>query len=276
MTSIPRLLAVGAMVACATLPAYAQPAARPAAPIAAPPAAHPTARVFDRDVLTCIEETPDQISATDPQSDTPPVVNVLVLHDGVSLADARASMKRAAEPYEAVGLRFVTTFRKAGFRSDREYRGKPTGQGDRLIDDAKALLRGARPKGIDVVYVLTAKDIYSGDSSDPDYSLAGLADCIGGVRYPDRAFAVGEYDESVTAFGLEIPPDFTAAVFAHEIGHLFGAHHHYATCSRPAAPASGGLDVCTIMIPDIGLAGLEFSVTNGAVVRGHAYEYATP
>lgn len=262
MTSIPRLLAVGVVVAfAATLPAYGAQQQRP---------------VFDRDVLECIEETPDQISPIDPQSDTAPIVHVLVLHDGVSVADARASMQRAAEPYERAGLRFAATYRKANFRSDGEYRGKQSAEGRRLIADAKALLKGARPKGIDVVYVLSAKDLYSGSSSDRDYSLAGVADCIGGVRYPDRAFAVGEFDKSVKAFGLEIPPEFTAAVAAHEVGHLFGAHHHYATCSRPAAPVAGGLDTCTIMFPDIGLAGLEFSAVNAAVVRGHAYEYATP
>lgn len=264
MTSIPRLLAVGVVVAFgATLPAYgSQP--------------QPQRPVFDRDVLECIEETPDQISPIDPQSDTAPIVHVLVLHDGMPVAEARKSMERAAEPYEKAGLRFAATYRKANFRSDGEYRGKQTASGRGLIQDAKTLLKGQRPKGFDVVYVLSAKDLYSGSSSDRDYSLAGVADCIGGVRYPDRAFAVGEYDKTFTAFGFELPPDFTAAVGAHEIGHLFGAHHHYATCSRPAAPVSDGLDVCTIMFPDIGLAGLEFSAVNAAVVRGHAYEYATP
>ena len=67
-----------------------------------------------------------------------------------------------------------------------------------LIDQSKALFGGARPAGIDVVYTLTSKDIQAGGNT----AVAGLADCIGGVAFDDRAFAVGEEfttDESLAS-----------------------------------------------------------------------------
>ncbi len=135
---------------------------------------------------------------------------------------------------------------------------------DGLLRQAKDLYRGKRPRGVDVVYVLTSKDITSGGASGDN--LAGLADCIGGVRYADRAFAVGE----VFGSGSGISQG-TGKVMGHEIGHLLGAHHHYFSPEGLFGPAA---NLGSLMAATIDLAALRFSSVNGLMVRGHAQRYA--
>ena len=57
-------------------------------------------------------------------------------------------------------------------------------------EQAKRLYKGKRPRGVDIVYTMTSKDITAAGPLGDD--VAGLADCIGGVRYAKHAFAVGE------------------------------------------------------------------------------------
>ncbi len=58
--------------------------------------------------------------------------------------------------------------------------------------------------------------------------MAGVAYCIGGVRYADTAFAIGE-GSSPWETTLD-DKTFSAKIAAHEIGHVMGAHHHYGNC----------------------------------------------
>jgi predicted Zn-dependent protease len=141
-----------------------------------------------------------------------------------------------------------------------------------LIDQAKSrFVGGQRPSGIDVVFVLTDENI----EADGNSSVVGLADCIGGVRFGDRAFAVGE------DFGPDENNDLflqnaTAKVAGHEIGHLLGAHHHYANCVEGLVSEIGEPSPCTIMFNAVDLASLNFSALEASVVRGHASTYAQP
>ena len=103
--------------------------------------------------------------------------------------------------------------------------------------------------------------------------------CIGGVRYPDRAFAVGEArrDPGVHGGPVAAIAHADAKIAAHEIGHLLGAHHHYANCAEPEV-AGDPLDVAprTLMYNYLEFLDLRFSQLNAAVVRGHAERYAKP
>ena len=142
-----------------------------------------------------------------------------------------------------------------------------------LIQQSKALFGGVRPAGIDVVYTLTSKDISAGGNN----AVAGLADCIGGVAFPDRAFAVGEEldPDSTGVGGLVIAANLSAKVASHEVGHLFGGHHHYANCVEGLLSELGAeLSPCTLMINAVDLSSFNFSAVNGLVVRGHAEAYA--
>jgi hypothetical protein len=191
-----------------------------------------------------------------------------ILLDGVSRQRGENVMAKATESYAPLSISLHAKFRSVSFVGD---------EAEGLIQQAKDLFRGERPQGIDVVYVLTAKNIQSGGNT----GVAGLADCIGGVRYPNQAFAVGE---NITDENRMIGPfvtlvDATAKVAAHEIGHLMGAHHHYANCVEGLSVAEAGnfeLSPCTLMFNFVNFASLNFSTFNGVVVRGHAVNYAAP
>jgi hypothetical protein len=143
---------------------------------------------------------------------------------------------------------------------------------DELIAHGKQHFGGRLPQGIDAVYSITDLDV-SG-------SVAGKADCIGGIRYADRAFAAGEIDLNeapLNFFGVTMFQDISAKILSHEVGHLLGAHHHYSSCVEgiPTETVADALSVCTLMINDIGLASLNFSSLNGAIVRGHSVDFAS-
>jgi len=142
---------------------------------------------------------------------------------------------------------------------------------DEVIALAKQNYGGRVPAGMDAVYAVSDLDL-SG-------AIAGKADCIGGIRYADRSFAAGEIDlnEVPLQFGVTMFQDISAKILSHEVGHLLGAHHHYSNCVEgvPTETVDDALSVCTLMINDIGLASLNFSTFNGAVVRGHSVDFAS-
>jgi hypothetical protein len=174
-------------------------------------------------------------------------------------------MERAQLAYEPMGLRIVPSFSTAEFTTD---------DADDLFGELKALFGGQRPPWAHVVYLLTKRDIVQGGQT----AVAGVADCIGGVAFPESAFAIGEAGGGE---GNGIGPatwfmDGTAKVAAHEIGHLFGAHHHYANCAEGVPDEPTDVSPCTMMFNDVALMSLRFSTLNSAVVRGHAVTYLQP
>jgi hypothetical protein len=160
--------------------------------------------------------------------------------------------------------------------------GKTVGRstGDAAIAYAKQIMGGTRPPDSDVVYLLTDKDLYADDAGSQSGAtdLLGLADCIGGVRYDQHAFAVGElgdylaYSQGPVSF-LGHAGSKTAS---HEIGHLLGAQHHYFDCVEglETETTDGEFSPCTIMAPLVDFGSINFGVLDGAVVRGHALTYA--
>ena len=139
---------------------------------------------------------------------------------------------------------------------------------------AKDQYEGARPEGADVVYVLTDLDIQLPGLGN---LVAGLADCIGGVRYPGRAFAVGEIADDIPIGPVTFYYEATAKIAAHEIGHLMGAHHHYQNCVEgiPTELEAGEPSPCTLMTNFVDFQSLNFGQIEAAVVRGHAVDFAS-
>ena len=198
-------------------------------------------------------------------------LDVMVLLDGVDAARADAVMQKAASSYAPLNIGMKWRFREVAYTTD---------EANELISLAKAEFKGVRPRGTDIVYVMTTKDIQIGG----DTAVAGLADCISGVSFDHHAFAVGEDFGADQDAGIALGPfthtvEGSAIVVSHEIGHLMGAHHHYGNCVEGNS-LQNVLDLeltpCTLMFNAVNFGSLPFGSVNGAVVRGHASEYARP
>lgn len=228
--------------------------------------APPPATDEERD---CLEPVPAAVGASGITDAGQTVsLDVVVLLDGVDQAKATSVMARAADSYAPAGVALnVLRYEVVSFTGT---------DGAGLIQQAKDHFGGFRPAGSDLVYVLSSKDLTNATNGS---GLAGLADCIGGVKYPEHAFAVGEVfaDENLAWNGFTLYADVTAKIAAHELGHLMGAHHHYANCAETAtAEDVSTLSPCSLMFNFVDFQGIEFSVVNRAVVRGHAVDYASP
>ncbi len=213
----------------------------------------------------CLEVVPAAISL---QPGATTNLDTRVLLDGVSAERGQAVFETAKRSYAPLGVNLVPSFEAVSF-SGTDAAG--------LNAQAKAHNGGQRPAGIDVVYTLTNKDI----QADGNTAVAGLADCIGGVAFPDSAFAVGEnltVDEAVLLGipELTLARNLTAKVASHEIGHLMGAHHHYANCVEGLLTETDEISPCTLMFNIVDASSLNFSTLEGLVVRGHAELYAVP
>jgi hypothetical protein len=256
----------------------------------------------DSDAVDCLEATPDKAGVSGVTDDGRRIsLDVTVLIDeNVTEARAREVMTYSKKSYAPLGIDLnVTRYLVVDVPDDgtakKDNLTVGTALGSDLIDAAKAVFGGKRPRDSDVVYLLTNKDTYSikeeasaGDTDEDgdgrvdedkrDYGLLGLADCIGGVRFDDHAFAIGELGDEL-AFGTG-PVSFLgnagSKTASHEIGHLMGAHHHYFDCAEGFLTETGEGEVspCTIMAPFVDLGSINFGVVDGAVVRGHADAYA--
>ena len=214
-------------------------------------------------IPTCTEAVPAAVAI--PVGAPSLTLDVRVLLDGISASRGAEVLQTAASSYAPLGIDLVPSFQSVSF-SGTDAQG--------LINQSKALFGGSRPAGIEIVYTITSKDIQAGGNT----AVAGLADCIGGVAFADRAFGVGENfttDESFEIGPTALARELTAKVTAHEIGHLMGGHHHYANCAEGvlADPPPSELSPCTLMINAVDLASLNFGTANGLVVRGHMEAY---
>ena len=211
-------------------------------------------------------------------------LDVLVMLDGVSEAQAAPILADAELPYAEIGIDLVPTYQvvSPGFVSTAAFD---------IIDEARDLLPSRRvPAEYDVVEVLTSKDITNGTSP----GVAGMAYCLGGIHDDRFAFEVAE------AVDHEAPPpsggnvgalvqrvrdtvrdevlpanQALAKISAHEMGHLLGGQHELATCgegvSSPDLVAEGP---CDLMFPELNFTSLHFGAVNARIVRGYALRYA--
>ncbi len=135
--------------------------------------------------------------------------------------------------------------------------------GDEIFAFMKDHYGGARPAGVDLVYFMTRH--WSG----------GMADCVGGVRSPESAFAFGSMDYKIAGL-TEVPTADEGVIAAHELGHLLGAHHHYSNCTEalPSGALRGDFNPCTTMSPAAATASSTFGLLERSFVRYYVEQYA--
>lgn len=221
-------------------------------------------RIIDREE-DCLEAVPEQVSYVGVTDEGQEVsLEVLVLLDGVPKSEVVPGFELVVDAYERLGIHVVPTFRKA---KELSLRDRVAAQD--VIEATKELFGGERPEGFDVVYTITGRE---------SLDAAGKVDCIGGIRYPTRAFGMGfdRGDTTVEHGPLTLFKYRTAKIATHEIAHLLGAHHHYANCAEGdhADPTDDFGGECTVMMPDIFFVSTNFGALESVVVRGHAVQYA--
>ena len=241
--------------------------------------AQPTRKQPVDTVRECLELVPENVAL--PVGDTGQMVelSVMLLLDGTDADAAKVLMARAAESYKPLNISLVLKGTKAVTYN--------TTISDQLIAEAKKTVGGKPPKGVDIVGVFTTKEMQAATGGAG--TVVGQADCIGGIRWDDTSFFVFSDIRDIenpstgttgtlNSLGLNPNVDAAAEVVAHEIGHLMGAHHHYANCTEGQLSSAGPSDVspCTLMFPAVNFASLNFAALEGATVRGHAVNHATP
>jgi hypothetical protein len=230
-------------------------------------------------VRECLELVPENVAVPILDSGQQVELSVYLLLDGTSATVAQQVMARAAESYRPLNISLVLKGTKSVAYD--------TTVSDQLIAAAKTTTGGKPPKGIDLVGVFTTKEMQAATGGAG--TVVGQADCIGGIRWDDTSFFVvsdiRDIENPTTgttgtlnSLGLNPNVDATAEVMAHEIGHLMGAHHHYANCVEGNLTSAGPSDVspCTLMFPAVNFASLNFAALEGSTVRGHAVNHATP
>lgn len=202
-------------------------------------------------------------------------LDVRVLLDGISLARGQQVMGLIGRTFTPLRISIRATYEGVAF-SGNDAAG--------LIQQAKNHTGGARPAGSDLVHVLTQKNLMDSVPGAPQGAEspapAGAADCVGGVRYADRAYSVSE------AYGAEnfrmgpVMAYFQAEskIAAHEIAHLLGGQHHLSNCVEGAASELEVPEVspCTLMFPTVDAASFNLSTVNAKIVRGYTLRYAAP
>jgi reprolysin-like metallo-peptidase family M12B len=234
-----------------------------ASPWAAPSAAGHSPVRIDREAEDCTQIPPE--TAPPVAVSTEPVLplEVRVLVEAADLTTAKGYMQTAKETYARIGIRMKVRLQTVVPPEEWEQGFMKGPSQDQLMEFIKGVFGGRRPAGVDVVYFMT------------HYWAGGFADCIGGVRFPDHAFAFGSIDYS-TEDAVPSPTADEGVIAAHEIGHLLGAHHHYANCveAQPSGALRGDTNPCTTMWPAAANASSTFSVLERSFIRAYAEEYA--
>ena len=230
--------------------------------LGAPPAS--AAPVIDAGAEACTSEvTPEFVPPL--AVDTGPILplEVRVMVEAADLAEARRHLAVTKDAYGAIGIKLKVRFDVVV--PPQEWATGPLEEpsGDEIFEFMKDHYGGERPAGVDAVYFITG------------YWSGGLADCVGGVRRADSAFAFGSMSYKVEGT-VGVPTANEGVIAAHELGHLLGAHHHYSNCTEalPSGAARGDFNACTTMSPAAATASSTFGLVERSDVRYYTDKYA--
>ncbi len=237
----------------------------------------PVASAAPREPSGCTEETPDVVSTAMPDAPAVPL-RVLIFNDHVPPAHVATALKETARVLATAGVKATFVVKRLDLRAEgTNAEGEPALSVETAHAASRKATGGKEPRGIDIVHLLTTRDLYQAGT----YTVAGHAECIGGIRYAGWSYSASEAELRVRYLkgtSIVMQPDNTGRNTAHEIGHLLGAHHHYGTCGETAAEeltrSRGG--VCSVMFPDSAVHGGRFDALNARIVRGHVEKYGGP
>ena len=197
---------------------------------------------------------------------TPLDLDVHVLMVGIDEEAAQQIMAWAEQVFASINIRVRSVYEPVDLAIAPPPDGATgavlsTSESQAYIDASKAHFGGVRPPHADVVYTMVSGELAS--------SVAGQADCVGGIAFDDSAFSVGEASAEDADWVR-----WSGKIAAHEIAHLLAAHHHYANCAQ-GAPGDivEYLQPCTLMFNDVFFISPQFSTLEAAVVRRWALDY---
>lgn len=223
---------------------------------------HPRASLsgtgFDREP-DCELHAPERVATIPADLSRRVKVSVRILSSRADAAEVRRAMPVIVSTYRQIGIDVRLSYDTLEVPSAMT-------ASDLLIAAERAHYRGVRPRGVDLVYFAT--DNFSG---------GGYSDCVGGIKYAERAFAIGAIHYRPSGGPVAVPYVKAGLVAAHELGHLMGAKHEFATCGAAAEPVSatqGDVGPCTLMFPAaVGVSGT-FSPLETAYIRDYATHFA--
>ena len=233
-----------------------------AAPAVARPLSEPRG-LIDRGAPDCIQIPPEVVPP--PAVDASPVLplEVRVMTEAADLPEAKRHLAVTRDAFARIGIRLKVRYdvvEPPAEWTNGFFEGPSQPE---IFEFMKGHYGGERPDGVDLVYFVTR------------YWSGGFADCIGGVRFPDRAFAFGSMDYKFEG-AVPSPTANEGVIAAHELGHLLGAHHHYSNCTEalPSGALRGDFNACTTMSPSATTASSTFGVLERSYVRHYTKEYA--
>ena len=229
-----------------------------------PVAAGSSPTVIDYEAEDCKQVPPEETPPLALSTDEVLPLEVRVLAEAPDLTAANGYMRTTKETFARIGVRLRVRYQTVVSPQEWSAGGLTDGPDQPAIFEfMRSVVGGQRPAGVDVVYFMTR------------HWDGGFADCIGGVRFADRAFAFGSIDYATE--GLVPSPTVNEGVIAaHEIGHLLGAHHHYANCAeaQPSSALRGDTNPCTTMWPAAANASSTFGLLERSFIRSYVAEYA--
>lgn len=229
--------------------------ARPVEPVA----------LIDRGAPDCTQIPPEETPALALSTSDQLTLRVRFVFERGDRKLAKTYVATTVSAFERIGVALEPSFERIPVPEDWEnspLSSEPSRE--EQFELVKKHYGGRRPDGTDAVYYFSR------------YWAGGFADCIGGIRWPDRAFAIGSTDYATEGI-VPAPTVNEGVIAAHELGHLLGAHHHYSNCveAAPKGTLAGEPGACTTMSPLAITASTTFSLMEASFIRHYVQEYGT-